>query len=210
MALLIDGEKHGYQLRHEFESATGAAWPLNVGQVYTTLQRLERDGLVEADTRHEPTGDDQAGRVPYALTDRGRSEAERWLSTPSAAPLANRDETTMRILVALATGATRIGAMLDGQRRSATETLQALTAMKAEPEQTLAWRLQLDRMIFLADSEIRWLDRTEERLAATLPDRLDRGRGDRRPAPEPDTGPSAEPGTGSGHDQADATRGSSR
>ena len=49
LALLSEGPKYGLQLRQEFEARTGEVWPLNVGQVYTTLQRLERDGLVESD-----------------------------------------------------------------------------------------------------------------------------------------------------------------
>ena len=49
LALLSEGPKYGLQLREEFEARTGEVWPLNVGQVYTTLQRLERDGLVESD-----------------------------------------------------------------------------------------------------------------------------------------------------------------
>ena len=186
LALLADGPKHGYQLKHDFESATGAAWPLNVGQVYTTLQRLERDELVAPDPTIEPgerapdgadeagegapagggePGDGGAGRVPYRLTAGGQRELERWLRTPSPAPLANRDETAMRVLLALATRAGAVAPLLREQRRTATETLQTLTAMKAEPDQSLAWRLQLDRMIFLAEAELRWLDRTEDRLA---------------------------------------------
>jgi DNA-binding PadR family transcriptional regulator len=51
LALLSEGPKYGLQLREEFEARTGDVWPLNVGQVYTTLQRLERDGLVESDRR---------------------------------------------------------------------------------------------------------------------------------------------------------------
>ncbi len=53
LALLSGGPKYGLQLRQEFESRTGDVWPLNVGQVYTTLQRLERDGLVESDDEAE-------------------------------------------------------------------------------------------------------------------------------------------------------------
>ena len=48
LALLAQEPMYGAQLRSEFESRTGGTWPLNVGQVYTTLSRLERDGLVEA------------------------------------------------------------------------------------------------------------------------------------------------------------------
>ena len=65
LALLSEGPKYGLQLRQEFEDRTGEVWPLNVGQVYTTLQRLERDGLVDAD-------DDGAGpqRI-FSLTTAG-------------------------------------------------------------------------------------------------------------------------------------------
>ena len=55
LALLEQGPMYGYQLRSEFEERTGATWPLNVGQVYTTLARLERDRLVEG------TGADDEG-----------------------------------------------------------------------------------------------------------------------------------------------------
>jgi DNA-binding PadR family transcriptional regulator len=48
LALLSEGPKYGMQLRDEFEARTDEVWPLNVGQVYTTLQRLKRDGLIAA------------------------------------------------------------------------------------------------------------------------------------------------------------------
>lgn len=164
LALLAGEPKHGYQLKTDFESATGAAWPLNVGQVYTTLQRLERDGLVEPDG-----SPDEDGRLPYAITPAGTVELRRWLTTPTATPIANRDETSMRLLLALATETTAAADLLSSQRQAAMATLQSLTAMKAESEQSLAWRLQLDRMIFLTEAEIRWLDLTEERLVAEPP-----------------------------------------
>jgi len=44
LALLGEGPKHGFRLRQEFEERTGDFWPLNAGQVYTTLQRLGRAG----------------------------------------------------------------------------------------------------------------------------------------------------------------------
>lgn len=179
LALLADAPKHGYQLKQDFEDATGAAWPLNVGQVYTTLQRLERDGLVE------PTGSaDDDGRRPYAIVDAGRQELERWLTTPSAVPLTARDETTMRVLLTLAVEAGRATELLVTQRQATTETLQTLTAMKAEPNSSLAWRLQLDRMIFQAEAELRWLDLAETRVAAE-PASDDTGTGEPDPTPDP-------------------------
>ncbi|CUU53592.1 Virulence activator alpha C-term [Parafrankia irregularis] len=58
LALLAERPMYGYQLRAEFEARTGSTWPLNIGQVYTTLRRLERDGLVvgeRAPSRADPT-----------------------------------------------------------------------------------------------------------------------------------------------------------
>ena len=84
LALLSEGPKYGLQLRQEFEARTGEVWPLNVGQVYTTLQRLERDGLVESDD------DDEGPQKGYSITDRRRAGADRLAAhaarlTPAAA-----------------------------------------------------------------------------------------------------------------------------
>ena len=77
LALLSEGPKYGLQLREEFEARTGEVWPLNVGQVYTTLQRLERDGLVESDDTAE------AGPVKgFRITSGGAAELAEWLRTP--------------------------------------------------------------------------------------------------------------------------------
>ena len=79
LALLQDKPRYGYQLRVEFEDRTGSAWPLNIGQVYTTLDRLERDGLVRND------GGDGEGHVVYSITDAGRSEVTGWFQAPGGA-----------------------------------------------------------------------------------------------------------------------------
>lgn len=76
LALLEPGPRYGSQLRTEFESRTGATWPLNVGQVYTTLNRLERDGMVVQD------GEDEAGHALYVITDAGRDELRNWFRSP--------------------------------------------------------------------------------------------------------------------------------
>src|SRR5215212_7482110 len=70
LALLEQGPRYGYQLRAEFEDRTGGTWPLNVGQVYTTLARLERDGLVEGRTA-DPEGGE--ARRTYRISDAGRA-----------------------------------------------------------------------------------------------------------------------------------------
>jgi len=76
LVLLAEGDRYGYELRQEFEGRTGGVWPLNVGQVYTTLERLERDGLV---TREES---DSGRQVRYRLADAGRAEVQQWWSSP--------------------------------------------------------------------------------------------------------------------------------
>src|SRR5688500_15532862 len=97
LALLEGGPKYGYQLRTEFEAATGATWPLNVGQVYTTVARLERDGLVE------PGEADAEGRVTYRITERGRSEVTQWFTTPVARESRPRDELAIKLALAITT-----------------------------------------------------------------------------------------------------------
>lgn len=78
LALLEQGPMYGYQLRAEFEQRTGETWPLNIGQVYTTLSRLERDGLVEV-VDHGGADDPASDRhVSYRATEAGRSEASAW------------------------------------------------------------------------------------------------------------------------------------
>src|SRR6187401_1397923 len=93
LALLREGPKYGLQLRQEFEDRTGEVWPLNVGQVYTTLQRLERDGFVDADE------DGVGPQRVFALTLEGADELERWLRTPPDMTSPPRDELVIKVLV---------------------------------------------------------------------------------------------------------------
>ena len=86
LAILEQGPMYGYQLRAEFEQRTGETWPLNIGQVYTTLTRLERDGLVEVVGHGGADEGDQADprdrHVSYRATEAGRSEVSEWFATP--------------------------------------------------------------------------------------------------------------------------------
>src|SRR3712207_5792941 len=106
LALLDRGPMHGYQLRTSFEESTGATWPLNVGQVYTTLSRLERDGLV----RPLPAND--GGQRPYEITDAGRAELARWFASPVPRSERPRDELAIKLAVALSTPAVDVTRIL--------------------------------------------------------------------------------------------------
>jgi DNA-binding PadR family transcriptional regulator len=160
LALLAPGPRHGYQLKLEFEEATGAVWPINVGQVYTTLQRLERDGLViggEADGE---------GRIVFRLTRDGLAEATTWLTTAVDRTVPGRDEVTIKLLVAMVAGVVDPHAVLDAQRVATLTALQDYTRLKseAEPGADVAWLLQVERLVMQAEAELRWLDRVEDRL----------------------------------------------
>lgn len=158
LTLLDRAPMHGYQLRQEFETATGSTWPLNIGQVYTTLGRLERDGLVAA-----TGGDDEAQRV-YAITRSGRREVAAWFTTPVAdAP--PRDELAIKLAFAAGTRGVDVAAVVQIQRTATMRALQNYTRARERAGDDLPWLLVADSLIFAAEAEIRWLDHCEVRLA---------------------------------------------
>jgi DNA-binding PadR family transcriptional regulator len=162
LALLEREPMYGYQLKNEFEASTGSTWPLNIGQVYTTLSRLERDGLVE------PAGEpDEDGRVIYRLTDAGHTELTDWFATPVAANDRPRDELAIKVSLALTTPGVDVHRVVQSQRTATIRHLQELTRLKADANEQndTAWLLVLDAMIFRAEAEVRWLDHSETRLA---------------------------------------------
>ncbi len=157
LALLSNEPKYGYQLKTEFESATGNTSALNIGQVYSTLQRLERDELVE-----EVEVDDQ-DRRSYGLTKRGRLELDDWFVSPAAAPSAQRDEVSIKVLIAMASAAADPLNVLRSQRAATTGALQKLARQKLRSDD-FAEGLHLDRQIMAGEAEIRWLDLAERRI----------------------------------------------
>ncbi|WP_214409560.1 PadR family transcriptional regulator [Sphaerisporangium fuscum] len=160
LALLTQGPRYGYQLRAEFETSTGATWPLNIGQVYTTLSRMERDGLVD------PGEQDDQGRVVYAITGKGRSELERWFGTPIAQADRPRDELVIKLAMAVTAPGVDVRQVVQTQRTATMRTLQELTRAK-RAETGAAQRLVLDSMIFQAEAEQRWLDHCEAVIATS-------------------------------------------
>jgi DNA-binding PadR family transcriptional regulator len=161
LALLREGPKYGLQLRQEFEERTGEVWPLNVGQVYTTLQRLERDGLVDADD----AGDGDGPQRTFRLTDAGGAELDEWLRTPPDMASPPRDELVIKVLVALRLPDVDVRALVQVHRRQLVELMQQYTRLKEDAtDEELGLVLVVDSEIFRLDSLIRWLDSVDGRL----------------------------------------------
>ena len=157
---LLDLEPmYGYQLRTEFEARTGSTWPLNVGQVYTTLARLERDGLVEE------AGTDDEGHAFYNLTPDGRGEAMRWFETPVERTPPPRNELAIKLALAVTLPGIDVIGVIDAQRTDTVRQLQDYVRLKTRgPGDDLAWLFVIDSLIYHAEAEVRWLDHCEQRF----------------------------------------------
>ena len=160
LALLTEGAKYGLQLRQEFESRTGEVWPLNVGQVYLTLQRLERDELVESDG-----GDRDGPQKMFRITAAGADELATWLRTPPDLANPPRDELVIKVLVALRLPGVDVPGLLQTHRRHVVELMQRYTHIKAEAApDDLSLPLVADAELFRLESVVRWIDAVEARL----------------------------------------------
>ena len=173
LALLSEGPKYGLQLRAEFEARTGEVWPLNVGQVYTTLQRLERDGLVESEGEDEgPEGRPTAAgpQKAFQITGSGSAELARWLRTPPDLSSPPRDELVMKVLVAIRLRGTSVHDVIQAHRRYLIQLMQQWTRIKEDAEEDLSLNLAVDAELFRLDSVVRWLDAAEARLKRATPE----------------------------------------
>lgn len=175
LALLDEGQRYGYQLKTEFEHATGGVWPMNVGQIYTTLDRLDRDGLV--------TVSDTDGQKLYAITAAGREELGAWWVAVPADDPPPRDELMLKVLLAIETGRQHAVAVITRQRAALLGLLQlkrrqARDALPSGGPEALANRLVLDALVVRAEADLRWLDLCESRLTDTAPTADDRLRKD--------------------------------
>ncbi len=178
LALLTEGPAYGAQLRTMWLARTGESWPLNVGQVYTTLGRLERDGLVAADG-----GPDEEGRIAYRLTDTGHEEVHGWWASPVASTEVPRDELAIKLALAVSVPGVDLAALVQRQRVASMTRLRALTREKASAEDAveaatrnggggdggvgeMSRLLVIERLIYTTEAELTWLDQVEARARA--------------------------------------------
>jgi DNA-binding PadR family transcriptional regulator len=167
LALLSEGSKYGLQLREQFEANTGQVWPLNAGQVYTTLQRLERDGLVAAlDDAADPLPGPQKA---YRITEAGSAELANWLRVPPDLSTPPRDDLVMKVLIAVRVPGTDVADVIQAHRRYLVQLMQEWTRLKKDDNGAdLAFALVVDSELYRLESVIRWLDAAEIRLGRAL------------------------------------------
>lgn len=177
LALLADRSMHGYQLRQEFEARTGGTWPLNIGQVYTTLARLVRDGLIEP-VDQDPVGEEEFGSPAhsderateqFALTPAGQTEVAHWWTTPVARTVPARDELAIKLALAVTVPGVDVVDVVQRQRTESMRALRDFTQLKRTPDghdepKDLAWSLVLDNLVFMTEAEMRWLDHVEAQV----------------------------------------------
>ena len=167
LAILDQGPCYGYQLRAEFDRRTGSTWPLNVGQIYNTLERLERDGLVASSDGSEP-----GPQKDYRLTERGEHELAAWLTTPPDMSAPPRDEVVMKVMVAAGVRGVDVAEVIQVHRRYMVELMQEWTRLKAHDDGgDLNFALVVDAELFRLDALMRWLDAADGRFARALHER---------------------------------------
>ena len=174
LAILDEEPTYGLRIKNEFEARTGGVWPLNVGQVYTTLARLERDGLAIAEA------DDSDNQKVYSITEAGREVVREWFARPAIPGPPARDELVLKLVMAANHPSIDPARVMQAERHSAVSRLQDYTRLKREAprDADLGWLFLLDSLIFQTEARVRWLDACEARL-----DRMQRRPGV-KPAPD--------------------------
>ena len=164
LGLLAQEPRHGYDLKNAFETMLGGTWPLNIGQVYTTLARLERDGLVESQVVPQDLLPD---RKVYSLTAMGQEELDRWLAEPTKESIRLKDEFFIKLLVHQFISPQGSLALIWKQRQVYMQTLTDLTALRVDPALDPATRLLMEGAILHVEADLEWLDLCEESLKST-------------------------------------------
>jgi DNA-binding PadR family transcriptional regulator len=159
LALLADGPAHGYELKLALDQRFGSLLPpLNAGQVYTTLSRLERDGLVRGS---DVTQESRPNKKVYELTAAGRDALQEWIATPAAATRL-KDEFFMKLVLAGLSGVADPKALIDRQRREYLQTLRDLAAADVNGNAVRA--LLVEGAALHLEADLKWLELCEQRL----------------------------------------------
>ncbi|MER5782278.1 PadR family transcriptional regulator [Streptomyces mobaraensis] len=158
LGLLESGPRHGYDLKRAFDAHFGQDRPLHYGQVYATMSRLLKNGLVEVDGIEQGGGPD---RKRYAITEAGVDDVGRWLARPEKPEPYLQSTLYTKIVLALLTGRDATG-LLDAQRAEHLRMMRGLTERKRSGD--LADQLICDHALFHLEADLRWLEVTATRL----------------------------------------------
>ncbi|GGV03858.1 PadR family transcriptional regulator [Streptomyces albospinus] len=162
LALLVSAPAHGYELKHALESLLGAAYPPpNVGQIYVTLGRLEKAGLIEGEDVEQP---DRPNKRIYRITAAGRETVDAWFEESTVAPRV-RDEFFMKLALAPRSGTINQIALINRQRRHYLKSMRELSLLAAAgpPDNQVAQLLIEGAMLHL-QADLDWLERCQEEL----------------------------------------------
>ena len=183
LGLLAQRPRHGYELHDAFEAMVGGEqnWDIKPAQVYTTLARLEKKGLVVEDGVAQDGGPE---KYIYTVTEAGLAELKKWFAEPVFGEH-QRDEFFLKLMLSLAVEDGDPRKLLYVQRASLYKQLHAVTAQRSQvdPKSELAYILLLDRVVMYLEADLRWLEMVEARL-----DEISR-----QPIPEPAERPRGRP-----------------
>ncbi|MEU3936891.1 PadR family transcriptional regulator [Streptomyces sp. NPDC029044] len=162
LALLARGPAHGYELKQDLEQLLGSAYPQpNVGQIYVTLGRLEKSGLIEGEDVAQSS---RPNKKVYHLTDAGREALRAWFEEPEDEPRV-RDEFFMKLALAPQTGLAEQLTLINQQRRQYLNTMRQLSKLAAaEDRDNRIAHLLIEGAMLHLQADLDWLERCQEEL----------------------------------------------
>ena len=161
LALLAAGPAHGYELKQALEQRFGSVLPpLNAGQIYTTLSRLERDGLVDDDAVAQ---NGRPNKRVYRLTDQGRTELRSWVADSTPATRL-KDDFFIKLVLAEAAGIADPLELIDRQRSAYLQALRSLDDVAADTNGDVTAALLVEGAALHLEADLKWLDLCERRL----------------------------------------------
>ena len=165
LAMLASSPAHGYELKRELEQHFGAALPpLNTGQIYTSLARLERDGLVDADRVAQ---DSRPNKRVYRLTPLGQAALDEWVAQPTPGSRL-RDEFFMKLVLAGRAGIADPRVLIERQRGEYLQGLRDLDRLSRTANGDWAEALLIEGAALHLEADLKWLALCEERLTAEV------------------------------------------